>query len=111
MASFLAQAGGFLLGWVAAAYAVGMITEKFWHKLNYIVAFGACVAGGIVLLYLIGVPWIAVTAKISIWKAFTGSLPFIPGDLIKAVIASGVMVTVSKGYPIIRKDADPIIHE
>lgn len=101
---FLGPSGGFLLGWIAAACAIGLMVERYWNKLNYIVSFAACVIGGIFLLYLIGIPWIAVTANISVWKALTGSLPFIPGDMIKAVIASVVIVNISKAYPIIQKE-------
>lgn len=101
-AVFLGPSGGFLLGWIIAAFAVGLIIEKFWEKLNYINAFFACVAGGIVLLYIIGIPWVAVAAKITFSQAFFGSMPFVPGDIIKAIIASGVIVTVAKSYPVIK---------
>lgn len=99
---FFGASSGFLIGWIFAAFVIGMLVEKFWNKLNYVTAFIACVAGGIVLLYAIGIPWIAVAAKIPLSKAFFGSLPFLPGDVIKAVIASGVIVTVAKSYPIIK---------
>ena len=101
---FLGPSGGFLLGWIAAAFTIGLIIEKFWGKLNFPIVLGACVAGGIVLLYLIGIPWIAVAAKISLWKAFTGSLAFIPGDFVKAIIATAVILSVSKAYPIISQE-------
>lgn len=100
---FIGPSGGFLVGWIVAAYATGWMVERCWAKLNYISAFLACTIGGIILLYAIGIPWVAYAAKISIIAAFTGSMPFVPGDLIKAVIASGVIVTVAKSYPIIKK--------
>ena len=101
-AVFLGPSGGFLVGWVIAAYAIGLMIEKFWTKLNYSNAFFACVAGGIVLLYMIGIPWVAYAAKIPLSKAFFSSIAFVPGDLIKAVIASGVIVMVARSYPIIK---------
>lgn len=101
-AVFLGPSGGFLLGWIVAAFAIGVLVEKFWEKLNYINAFIACVAGGIILLYVIGIPWVAVAAKISLSQAFFGSMPFVPGDIVKAIIASGVIVTVAKSYPVIK---------
>lgn len=100
---FFGVSGGFLLGWIVAAFVVGLLVERFWDKLNYINAFIASVVGGIVLLYAIGIPWISVVAGISLGQAFTGSMGFIPGDLVKAVIAALVIVTVSKSYPIIKK--------
>jgi len=99
----LGPSGGFLVGWIVAAYAIGLMVERYWLKLGYISTFLICGLGGIVLLYLIGVPWVAFAAKISVLAAATGSLPFIPGDILKAVIASGVIVTVSRSYPVINR--------
>ncbi|OUR77551.1 biotin transporter BioY [Alphaproteobacteria bacterium 46_93_T64] len=100
---FSGASGGFLLGWIAAAYAVGYIVEKYWNKLNIISAAGACILGGVVLLYAIGIPWVTVAASIPFMKALMGSLAFIPGDLIKAVFASAVIVAVKNQYPLISK--------
>ena len=101
-AVFAGPSGGFLVGWIFAAYAIGYMIERVWEKLNYAYAFFACVAGGIVLLYVIGIAWVAVVANIPLEKALLGSLAFIPGDLIKAVLAAVVIVTVAKSYPIIK---------
>jgi biotin transport system substrate-specific component len=98
---FLGPSGGFLVGWIVSAIAIGFLTELFWNRLNYVVALAICLAGGVVLLYAIGVPWIAAVAKIPVGAALTGSLPFIPGDIVKALVAAGVIVTVKRSYPII----------
>ncbi len=98
---FLGPTGGFLLGWVVAAFAIGYLTEQFWHRLNYVLALGICFLGGVVLLYAIGIPWSAFVAKIPVSTALTGSLPFIPGDIVKCLIAAGVIVIVKQSYPII----------
>ncbi len=102
---FLGPSGGFLIGWIVAATAIGFMTERFWNRLNFLTAFAICFVGGVVILYAIGVPWSALVAKISLGTALTGSLPFIPGDVVKCVIAAGVMVTVKKSYPIINPKA------
>jgi biotin transport system substrate-specific component len=98
---FFGPTAGYLVGWVAAAFVIGYLTEKLWHRLNFIYAFLICICGGVVLLYAIGIPWSAFVAKITIATAFTGSMPFIPGDIIKALVAAAVMVTVKRSYPII----------
>lgn len=98
---FLGPTGGFLIGWIVAAGVIGYLTERFWARLNYVSAFGICFAGGIILLYAIGIPWSAFVAKISLGTALTGSLPFIPGDIVKCLIAAGVIVIVKRSYPII----------
>lgn len=98
---FLGPTGGFLIGWIIAAFAIGFMTERFWHHLNYIAAFGICFAGGVVVLYAIGIPWSAFVAEITFGTALMGSLPFIPGDIVKCLIAAGVIVIVKRSYPII----------
>ncbi|WP_299565496.1 biotin transporter BioY [uncultured Sulfitobacter sp.] len=99
---FLGPTGGFLIGWIVAAFAIGYMTERLWHRLSFLIAFGICIIGGVVLLYAIGVPWIAFTAKIPLSTALTGSLSFLPGDIIKALIAAAVIMTVKRSYPIIQ---------
>lgn len=100
---FLGPTGGFLIGWIVAAFAIGFLTERFWRHLNFGVAFAICFVGGVVVLYAIGVPWSARVASIPLWTALTGSLPFIPGDIVKCLIAASVIVIVKRSYPIIAR--------
>ncbi|KPP86007.1 MAG: biotin transport system substrate-specific component [Rhodobacteraceae bacterium HLUCCO07] len=99
---FLGPTGGFLIGWIGAAFAIGYMTEWLWDRLNFVLAFTICILGGVIVLYAIGVPWVAFVAKIPLWTALTGSLSFIPGDIVKALIAAGVIMTVKRSYPIIQ---------
>ncbi len=98
---FLGPTGGFLLGWIVAAFVIGDLTERFWTRLNFAVAFAICFVGAVVVLYAIGVPWVAAVADIPLGTALTGSLPFVPGDLVKCAIAAGVIVMAKRSYPII----------
>ena len=98
---FLGPTGGYLIGWIVAASAIGVMVEMFWARLSYLAAFASCVVGGIVLLYGIGIPWSAYVAKIPLTTALVGSLPFVPGDVVKCLIAAAVVVAVKRAYPII----------
>ena len=98
---FFGPSGGFLFGWIAAAFVTGFMIERLWLKLNTGYAFLSCVIGGIVVLYTIGVPWLAATAQLPLSQALIGSLAFVPGDLIKAVLAAVIIVTVKRSYPVI----------
>jgi biotin transport system substrate-specific component len=97
----LGPGGGFLFSWPIAAFLIGLMVERNWHRLNIFVAFLINVIGGILFVYACGVPWVAVVAEIGLGKAFVGSLGFIPGDLIKAAIAALVATTLKRAYPII----------
>ena len=94
--------GGFVLSWVPAAFVVGWLVEKYWARLGFWKLLLCNVAGGIVVVYALGIPWFAVVAGMDLLPAFTGSLVFVPGDLAKAVVASLVALIVKRSYPIIR---------
>ncbi len=98
---FFGASGGFILSWPLAALVVGVLIERQWAGLSIVTAVLSCALGGIVLVYAIGIPWIAFVAKIDLMKAAIGSSAFIPGDLIKAIVAGSVSMAVRKAYPII----------
>ncbi|WP_279582510.1 biotin transporter BioY [Fodinicola feengrottensis] len=58
----------------------------------------ACVVGGVVVIYAVGIPYWAVVVG-SLPTAAIQSLVFIPGDVAKAVIVSLVAVAVHRAYP------------
>ena len=59
--------------------------------------------GGIVVVCVIGIPWLAVVANLEFGKAIVGSAVFIPGDVAKAVIAAFAALIVKRSYPLIRR--------
>lgn len=81
---------GFLLGYIVAAYVIGKLTEKdkSLSKIIYSVILGSFV------IYIIGIPYFyfiftnLLGKSINLYTALRyACLPFIPGDIIKAVIA------------------------
>ncbi len=99
---FLGPSGGFLFGWPIAAFVIGWLVERTWSRLTFLRALAIILFGGVVVLYLIGVPWIAAVAQISIVQATMGALAFVPGDVAKAVIAALVTLVVKRAYPLIK---------
>jgi biotin transport system substrate-specific component len=57
--------------------------------------------GGVLVIYALGIPFLSLFGHIPLSAAFTGSMAFVPGDLVKAVAASVVAVAVRKAYPVI----------
>lgn len=110
LAPFVGPWSGFIYGWVAASVVTGWLTERFWARLNPLTAFLAAAAGGIAVVYLVGVPWYAITSGLPIGPAFlTSALVFLPGDLVKAVVAAAVIVGVRRAYPLIEGDTQPAV--
>ncbi len=98
----LGPTGGFVLAWIPAAFVVGAMVERFWSRLNFWNLLLCNVVGGIVVVYALGIPWLAAVAQLELTQTLTGSAVFIPGDVIKAVIASFAALIVKRSYPLIR---------
>lgn len=79
---------GYLFSYVPAAFAVGLLAEKFSTK-NWWGNFVAAIAG-VAVIYLGGASWLAV--YLGSWsKAFWGGVaPFVVIDVLKAGVAAGV---------------------
>ena len=85
----LGPLGGYLIGFLVAAAIVGRLAELGWDR-HIPGAVGAMVIGEIVI-YAVGVPWLAFAAHFSPGLAIDkGLTPFVLGDAIKLAIAAGL---------------------
>lgn len=81
--------GGYLVGFIAAAALVGRLAELGWDR-RLGGAIGATALGTLVI-YAIGVPWLAVVVGLSAGEAIsTGLVPFLLGDILKLLAAAVV---------------------
>jgi biotin transport system substrate-specific component len=103
---FAGPSAGFLLGWLPGAALTGWIVERGGHRPGIVRLLTACLAGGVGMIYLVGVPVQAAVAGISLGQAALLSAAFLPGDAVKAVLASIVVRGVQRAYP----DAVPAVH-
>ncbi len=91
MTHLVGATGGYLIGFVVAAWVVGWLCEHGLER-DLRSAWAPFLAGE-ALIYLMGVPWLArfvggVPAALSL-----GLLPFLPGDLIKMLLAATLLPT------------------
>lgn len=100
---FLGPSGGFLVAFPLAAAIIGALTQRVWGRLNVPLAFGINVLGGVGIIYAVGIPWLAIAAELPLLRAAQTSLAFVPGDLVKAVIAALAVVTVKRSFPAIAR--------
>ncbi len=96
---FAGPSVGFLLGWPVAAYVVGWLTERGGTPYRLLWGVVANVLGGIVVLYAWGIVGLALVTGMSVQAATVASWVFIPGDLVKAVLAAVVARGVHAAYP------------
>ncbi|WP_431321582.1 biotin transporter BioY [Rhizobium sp. YTU87027] len=106
LAAFAAPTTGFLIGWVLAAFVTGYLSERLVKSeqsalVQTVGFFLAAMIGGIVVLYACGIVYLAFAAQLGLSKAFLGSMAFIPGDVIKALVAALVGRAVMVGYPLL----------
>lgn len=86
----LGASGGYLVGFVAAAWLVGAAARRGLDRTPG-KAFGAF-ALGTLTIYALGVPWLAVVADLGLGQALLlGVVPFIPGAVLKAALAAGLL--------------------
>jgi biotin transport system substrate-specific component len=86
----LGATGGYLLGFLVAAAAVGALAERGWDR-HLGSSIGAMLIGS-AIVYVLGVGWLAVAAGLSLADALTfGLWPFLPGDVVKLLVAAGLL--------------------
>ena len=98
---FVGPSAGFLYSWPIAAFVIGLVTQLCWRRYNLAWALVANLIGGVGVIYALGIPFLSLFGHLPLSAAFTGSMAFVPGDLVKAVAASVVAVAVHKAYPVI----------
>lgn len=89
--SFLSPSFGFVFGFAAGAYVIALILEQYRFTIKTV---SLAVLVGSLIFYLIGLPYMALILtgylgiNVSVFQIFQmGMFIFIPGDVIKAVIA------------------------
>jgi len=96
---FVSATAGFLVGWPIAAFVIGTIVEKWRSGSLAIVASIASIFGGIVVMYLFGIAGMAIVLEKTLLEASALITAFIPGDIIKAVIAGLLTAAIAKARP------------
>ena len=98
---FVGPTGGYLLGFAAAAYVIGLISQRGRGSVIYDV-FAMIV--GTFIIYGFGVPWLKFVTGMSISKAAAvGMLPFLIGDGLKIAAAIPIVKALR---PIIEGNID-----
>lgn len=98
LAVFASPTVGFLIGFPFAAFVTGWLTERFTRRAGrYRLGWGivAALAGGVAVEYVFGVAGFVAVTGLSPWPVIV----FVPGDVVKAVLAALVARGVHAAYP------------
>jgi biotin transporter BioY len=88
-AILLGPTGGYLIGFIPAAYVTGFLAQKGWDR-RIDTTVLAMIFGNLII-YTIGLLWLSRLMGISKSVLSTGLYPFVVGDLVKIVLAAAIL--------------------
>lgn len=92
LAVFLSPTAGYLVGFLPAAFVTGWISELVARRTaggwKTFTGFFLAAVAGVIIDHALGVAWLIGYVGLSASNAVIGDLVFVPGDLLKAVIAA-----------------------
>ncbi|KJL46187.1 Biotin transporter BioY [Microbacterium hydrocarbonoxydans] len=94
---FVGPTAGYLLGWIAGVIVIGLISRS--ARVSWWRTAVGVVVGGIVVVYLFGIPVQALVLGMDPGAAAVSTLVFLPGDLLKAVAATVLTLALKRAYP------------
>lgn len=94
---FVGPTAGYLVGWVAGALIIALIVRSG-RPTAWSIALAA-VVGGIVVVYIVGIPVQALVLGLDLAPTAVSSLVFLPGDLVKAAAATVLTLALRRAYP------------
>ena len=96
---FVGPSAGYALGWIVGALVIGLIVHAGGRKpVLWRTAVGI-VVGGILVIYAVGIPVQSLVTRLPLGPTALSSLVFVPGDVVKAVIATAIVTTLVRAYP------------
>lgn len=97
VATIVGPTGGYLIGFALAVALIGSAAERGWDR-HLLTALAAMLLGEIAI-YVCGLTWLA-RFPLSVPLLDAGLIPFIPGDLVKMVLAA---VALPGAWRIVRR--------
>ena len=96
---FVGPSAGFLFLYPFIAYFIGLIRDRYYGKINFLILFVTTLIIGVLALDIIGTIIMGFIIHIPISKAFLLSFTFMPGDIIKAIISSLILSLIHISEP------------
>jgi len=98
-AVFTGPSAGYLIGFPVGAFVIGLLTARLLPRYPFWAGLAANLAGGILVVYAIGIPVQAARVGSGLLAVVQGAVQYLPGDLIKVVITTIVAQRVHRAFP------------
>lgn len=99
IAVFAGPTAGYALGWILGAIVVGLVVHAGNRRPVWWRTALAMLAGGVVAIYALGIPVQSLVTRLPLDETALTSLVFLPGDLLKAALATVVVTVLVRAYP------------
>ena len=100
IAYFLGPTGGYLVGYLAAAITANLLSSKRATGGGALLYDTVAVTAATAVIYVPGIPWLKASLDMSWSESFAvGLMPFIPGDLIKAILVISAAAVLRNRFP------------
>ncbi|MRH28553.1 BioY family transporter [Microbacterium sp. SYP-A9085] len=96
---FVGPSVGYLIGFVVGALVIGLIVHAGSRRPTLWRTIAGIVVGGILVVYAFGIPLQALITRLPLPETLLTSLAFVPGDLVKAALATAITMTLLRAYP------------
>lgn len=96
---FAGPSAGYLVAWPLAAWVIGRIVASGRHGYRWPRGLTANLVGGVGVVYALGIPVQAWRTEVPLPETAVLAAAFIPGDLVKALLATAVAVGVHRALP------------
>jgi biotin transport system substrate-specific component len=110
-ASGFGATGGYIFGFILATLLLGHFTDKYVRSRGFLSMLGLMLSASLILIYVPGLIWLGLWLNLVKGSPATfaslltmGLIPFLAGDVIKAVLAAAVAkeITPKKAYTGVR---------
>ncbi len=96
---------GYLLAFVPAAFLVGHLSG--WalrrpQRWRYWAVFAACAMTSLLVVHPMGIAGLMLNARLSLGAAVAVDVTFLPGDVVKNLVAAGLGLGVHRAFPRLR---------
>ncbi len=99
---FFGPSAGYLFGYPVVAFLIGFFIDRKWKDLSFTYALTINIVIGVLFLNLIGGFVMGEFMNISIAKRYILAATFLPGDIVKAILATMLLYSL-KNIPEIKR--------
>ena len=90
----LSPTSGYIIGFILAAFFLGHFTDKYIRSRSFFVILALMLFADFILIWIPGLLWrtlwvnLVLERPVALTSSLIGSIPFVPGDIIKIVAAA-----------------------